>query len=160
MKKHHDRSVAVGRNRLTNISGETHCPHAFTEFQTRTHKPLRQLYGLLFKRLLRRNVEREMRRTREILIMKPAIVHFLVYSQEHDLRDLYPRVKVLDLLLLRLLERVRRQERLDLVVRRVVQFRRARYQRCQRLEQDEARGGVPEGALEKLIVFPQEREPV
>lgn len=85
---------------------------------------------------------------------------FLIDPQKHNLRDLYPRVELLDLLLLGLRERVLRDQGLDFGVGRVVQLRGRLYQREERLEQDEAGGGVRERRFQERVVFAEEGEPV
>ena len=83
----------------TNVRRETHGSHALAEFQASSLECLRQLIGFLVVSWLGCNVDGPVRRAGEDL-EGHAIFDTFIEAQEDNLRDVYSRIKVLNLLFL------------------------------------------------------------
>ena len=92
----------------------------------------------------------------EEILERVAIFHLLIYTQEDQLRSVYPGVKVFDDLFLRLFKRICWYQGLDIVVRRVVNFRGGLDQGRQVLEGHEPRCRMGECTSKEALVITQE----
>lgn len=116
--------------------------------------------GLLLLGPLWRDIEGKIRRPRINLPIEPVAFPALVQSQKYQMRKRYARVIVPDHIFLRLIEEVFGYVLLDVVVARMVQFRRRLCQRGKVIQKDEAGCGMFEGRGEEGVFGAQEREAV
>lgn len=143
----------------TNVGREAHGSHALAEFHAFTQEVLGQFLGFFLVCWLGCYVDSPVRRASKDLEGQ-TILDLFIDAQKDKLGDVYSRVKVLNLLFLRLFKGVERQHRLDLFVGGMVDLGRRVDDGAQFFVGDKPGRGMGECLFQKVIVVAEEGQAI